>query len=250
MKKSINKIKFFIFLITISVHALGNDRSDSLESIYQRVTQLENYKNNVQILYEASEKELSTQVNRELDSAKTEIKELSKKYDILIQYGIPGTAVALIFLIWGGKKYVRKKIETEISSIVNQGREDIISLIHEHQIENKIRKENKIIVLSLSDKEEREIRKFFKDLKFNLSNLTFKIDNQFHSYTKGSLVVFNMLEPSIIKGYLRNAKDDDMFVAYTTQKLDNDLRLNYSNSPFTLYTRIIETIKYKNHLAS
>jgi len=110
-------------------------------------------------------------------------------------------------------------------------------------------------VISGSEKHLKEMEKQLQLMKFeqvesrllsnvfNLERTTFSPD--FHE-EKYDLIVFNQLTAEEIDQYM-DRSTLDAFVGFSleTLKVKDRLKLNFANSPFTLYARTMEVLKYQ-----
>jgi RNAse (barnase) inhibitor barstar len=244
------KRNILIFLLAlIQLPAFGKDKKyDALE---QRVTILEDYRNNLDQLYEIMAEKLTDTIEKSTEEKIKDIEETKRILSWLLYLGVPVSLLAwvgvYILAIRKSKKIILEKIE----AIVEHKREEIIKLIETQEFDSKLKKTKDIVVLSANEAANDEIKLVFSKLKF--SKVKFRIVNEYIEVVDSDLIVFNNYDDSfsqtVIDEYLDNLLDEDLcFVAYTTRKLKPNSRINFSNSPFTLYHSILSTLKYSEIL--
>jgi hypothetical protein len=227
----------------------GYAKSDSLNlrEIENRVQNLENYKENLDQLYEISSGKLEQSSNAQLQHQLATIEESKKILSLLVWIGIPATLLGLLSAYFLAINRAKKLVVNKIESIVEHKREEIIKLIETQEFDSKLRKTKRLLILSSTEKAQEDIKKFF--FKFKFKNVQYRIVDQYKLFTDYDVIIFNNEDGSfgqdLINQYLLNASPDDTcFVAYTTVNLNRDHRVNFSNSPFTLYHSVLTTLKY------
>jgi hypothetical protein len=247
-----NTVKLLNLILLFSVlfcSKSGFAKSDSLkvQEIEARVKNLENYKENLDQLYEISSGKLEQSINNQMQEQLATIEESKKILALLVWIGIPATLLGLLSAYFLAINKTKKLIVTKIESIVEHKREEIIKLIETQEFDSKLRKTKRLLILSSSEKAQEDIKKFF--VKFKFKNVQYRIVDQYKLFTDYDVIIFNNEDGSfgqeLINQYLLNASPDDTcFVAYTTINLNRDHRINFSNSPFTLYHSVLTTLKY------
>lgn len=216
-------------------------------SLSLRVHNLEEYRANLEKLYQLSAKELNQAVDAKIDEKTKDLTEAHKTLSLLLWVGVPGTMIALLGVYFGATIKAKKMMVEKIEKIVEHKREEIIRLIETQEFDTRLRKTKKLMVLSSTEKAQDLIKAFFTRVQF--SSVNYRIVGTYQDFGDYDLIVFNdcgdQFDENIIDEYLKNAKNDDVsFVAYTSRQLKRDPRLNFSNSQFTLYHSILSTLKY------
>ncbi len=240
-----NKL-LLLFLFAVSTLLVLGQKPDSDS---QEVQQLK------QQLKEAdfNAKQLSTDLKNQKSELENKIGALDNKVDaikndfdlyikILGFFGIGFTLIALYQIFINTKRLINKRI----ANIVEDNRTKIIQLIQSQDLENRIRKESKIIVLSATDSESLVIETLIKSFDFNNENIKYLTKPHYSAIEgKPDLLIFNGLEDTVVQEYLKNSTINDYFVAYTKANLGRHDRLNFSNSSITLYTQVMNTLKFR-----
>lgn len=241
--KKIMLLLIFMLFIFTSVNS-QDKRIDSLET---RIKYLEDYKNNIDQLYMINSEKLSKNINDKFDEKIKDIDDAKRILNLLLFIGIPGTVIGLLAVYVGAINKAKKIITNKIVNIVEQKREDLIKLIETQEFDSKLRKSKRLIVLSPNPESNDQIKNIFK--KFKFQEVIFRVINQYTQMDNFDLIIFNdydgSLSQEIINEYIEKISDDEVsFVAYTTKNLHRNPRINFSNSPFTLYHSILSTLKY------
>lgn len=248
--------KYLIIFSLMFPQLVSGQRRDSLKELERRVTTLEDYKTALDKLYEANVTTLKSDVKEDVQKSKEalskDINELKRTYTIFTYIGLPVTFIALASMILGIRRYVRSKITERIESVVEEKREDIIRIVQSQEFENRIRLTKKILVLSPNEADQDIIKSIISKLKFKAENVKYRINIGYVPSSDHDLIIFNNcngnFKQDLINKYISEGKEDEAFVAYTTQNLDRHPNLNFSNSPYTLYSSIITTLKYQEIL--
>lgn len=236
-------------LVFASLSVLGKDKkTDQLE---QRIANLENYKANLDQLYEIKSAQLKSEIIKSADEKMKEVEETKRIIYLILYIGLPATVLGLGGVYLSAIKKSKNLIHEKIERIVEHKREEFIKLIETQAFDSKLKKSKKIVVLSPSDNANEQIKQFFTKVKFD--EVKFRVVNHYALVEDFDLIVFNDFDGSfsqeIINEYLINIQDEDVcFVAYTTKNLNRNHRVNFSNSPFTLYHSILSTLKYSEIL--
>lgn len=251
MKKHLLHIKTIVFTIAMlsSMIAFSQAPQDN-QDLDRRLKNLEDYQNTLNALYDNKAQELKNEVDtkfkQESEAQKKQFDQLHGKYSIIVWFGLPGTILAFIGLWIATVSFTNKRIKTKIADIVEGNRNEIISLIKSHEIDTRLRKESKLLILSNDAETESHLKRVFVQLNFD--NAVFRTITGFQSYNEYDLIVFNNHNGSFNKDtitkYLENTTDQ-IFVALTNENLTRHERLNFANSEFTLYARVMESLKYQ-----
>lgn len=242
-----------IFAITACLPVFSQEQEqETKRSFEDRIKNLEAHENTLNLLYENKAQELkndlTTEFNKVSEEQKKKFDDLSSKYNIIVWFGFPGTIIAYLALLLGIKAYTNKKINAKIAGIVEQKRTDIIELIKSHELDFRLRKNSKLLVLSCNSEQESTLKRVFTQLDFNMDNVKFRTVDEYKSYDGNDLIIINNqdggFDKKILNEYLMN-DTNQIFVALTNENLERHDNLNFSNSEFTLYARIMESLKYQ-----
>lgn len=252
MKNSNISLVFIIYFLvsSLSVFAQNKDivlfkKQDSL-SLYNRIERLEGMKENI-----------STNLDNKFT---TQSNEINKQNSIIyIVFGV--------FVVIGGgscffgigyiKTFIKNKIEDKISGIVEEQKDKIIQIIKDVDTENIIKENSKILVLSPNQETDEKTKILFtkkfndiKEVNFMALQNENDIDNLSTEIT--DLIIINDINndnkfaENIIDGLIKKYQDyKTCFLYYGVQnpRLFSKKNINFANSEFTLYSRIIETLK-------
>lgn len=232
---------------SIFISSISFSQKPKLDTLETRITTLENYKDNIEQLYTINAEKLKKHVDDNVEKKVEDIDEAKKILKWLLFLGIPGTILGLLAVYFGAVKRAKKIIVERIETIVEHKRDDLIKLIETQEYDTKIKNTKKLLVLSPNDQANEKIKATFSKLKFKSVN--FRVVTQYVAFNDYDLVIFNDSDGSfsqaVIDDYISNTPDEDIsFVAYTIKNLTRNPRINFSNSPFTLYHSILSTLKY------
>ena len=239
-------------ICTVAVLSFHNSFSQSkVDSLTNRIEVLEDYKTNIQQLYNISAAQLKTYVDQQIDQKVKDTEEQKRTLNLLLYFGVPATLMGLIVVYFGAIGRAKKLIISRIETIVEHKREDLIKLIETQEYDTKLKKSKKILVLSANEDCQEITKKLFR--KFGFTEVKFRVVQSYQEFNDYDLIVFNDYDKSfsqpLISEFIQNAKGDEVgFVAYTTNNLQRDPKLNFSNSPFTLYHNILSTLKFNEIL--
>nr|WP_314494236.1 NARF domain-containing protein [uncultured Chryseobacterium sp.] len=239
------KINIFILLLLLPLFIFGKNDSTEISQINKRLTTLEQYKEMMvehsKLEYEKSAKKLEEQIDE-------------KTSTILWTFGT-FTVLALAALgvnalnFWNLNKKIDGKINSVIEGIIEQKREDILSIVKDEEYERKLKHTKNILVISSSRDAEEEIKHTFS--KFNFKNVKFRVKGSFQTIPENDIVVFNNLNGELdqifINSIVSNINDDEKcYIGYTTTNLDRHEQFNFANSRFTLYHNLLNTLKFSD----
>lgn len=240
------KMILFCFLSTLMSFTSFSQKT-KLDTLETRIVTLENYKDNLEQLYTIKAENLKKYIDDTVDNKVEEIDESMKILKWLLFIGFPATILGLIGVYYSGVKKARKMIVDRIETIVEHKREDLIKLIETQEFDTKLKNTKKLLVLSSNETASENVKRIFSKLKFK--TVHFRVVTQYVTYTDYDLVIFNdsdgLFNQAVIDDYIANTPDEDIsFVAFTIKSLTRHPRINFSNSPFTLYHSILSTLKY------
>lgn len=231
----------------VLISSPGFAQKTKLDTLETRIATLENYKDNLDQLYTINAEKLKKDIDDTVDKKVEDIDEAKRILKWLLLIGIPATILGLLAVYFGAVKKARKIIVDRIETIVEHKREDLIKLIETQEFDTKLKNTKKLLVLSANDAANDKVKETFSKLKFKTVN--FRVVTQYTAYTDYDLIIFNdfdgLFSQAVIDDYIANTPDEDVsFVAFTTKNLTRNPRINFSNSPFTLYHSILSTLKY------
>ncbi|WP_291132629.1 NARF domain-containing protein [Flavobacterium sp. UBA7682] len=240
------KIKLFAFIALFTVLTMSAKEIDSIKivKLEGRVTQLENYKINIENVYKAEYQKSQNDLAKDIDEKYKDVRNL---FAMILILGIPSSLYGIYLMFWGIKKKVNQSIAEKIETIVEQKREDIIKLIQSQKFERRLKDTKKIIVISENEESQEEIKSTIETFKFK--NVVYRINKSYDNLPEYDLIIINNCDGEFkqedVTDIINSAADDDVcFVAYTTKQLDRNPKLNFANSKFTLYHNILTTLSF------
>lgn len=264
---------YFIFLTIVfncvlCISGIAQKTKVGITQAEQVKTEIQELKTSIKALEAAAVIDLGKEDNKiadltnQLGGLDNKIGALKNDQDLYLKVlgflGIPATLVGLILLFFSVKKLIEDKVTTnlknaealvdsKIANIVADNKSNILQLIRSQDLENMLKNESSMLLVSPNQKEENIIKGIMN--KFKFSGIKYRVmDNYQNPKQEFDLVIFNQMENDIVKEFLKNANEDDFFVAFTKVNLDRHERLNFANSPMTLYSNILNTLKYKHLL--
>lgn len=241
----LNMKKFsFIFLISLTYSTLQAELPDDVKQIKDKVSILEGQKENLDKRFENLEKGIENKLydfKKEADANKW------------ILYILNGVAVLLpVYLIaFGIKKTVVQVFEEKIAKFLDNEKDKLMQLIQNQDIELMLKKEKKILFLSLNVNETNTIKQFVGKLDFKKNSYQV-IDSNYNFVTLNeyNIIVINNAKDGFSSELLSQTLEsvtayNSLVVYFGKYKgvLDQYQNINFANSEFTLYARIMETLK-------
>lgn len=241
--RKIRLFAFTAFFMFLTMNAKGVD-SAKIDNLEGRVSQLEDYKMNIENVYKAEYQKSQNELTKDIDEKYKDVRNL---FTMILILGIPGSLYGIYLMFWGIKKKVNQSIAEKIETIVEQKREDIIKLIQSQKIERRLKESKKIIVISENEESQEEIKSTIETFKFK--NVIYRINKSYDSLPEYDLIIINncdgVFKQEDVTDIINFADNDDVcFVAYTTKQLDRNPKLNFANSKFTLYHSILTTLSF------
>jgi len=237
-------VSFGILLLFFSNNV--NSQTDT-NSLSTRVKVLENNWSAVHEEYNLNIAKLDSSIDDKISNRVSEINDAKRQLDLLTYFGLPITIASIIGLYFLALKKAKKFVVDKIENIVEHKREEIINLIETQEYDSRLRKNKKLLVLSPDEDSQEKIKLFIDKLKFN--NVKYRPIDKYQKFEDYDLIIFNdhytSFNQDLITEFITNIEEEHInFVAYTKNKLAPNHRLNFSNSPFTLYHSILSTLKY------
>lgn len=253
--------KFTIYLIFFlsTIHLLAQDSLETKEviSLQEKVKVLENNLEEVQNNQNNYKKECQLNHKTILSDMKSLKLEFVDYLKILTYFGIPVTLIGMIVLGYTtfkkAEKMAREQVEKRVARIIEEKREELVKLIQSQDLEEKIKKHSRIIVLSNGIGEEKHIKPLLKQFGFDVEKTKYEIVNDYERLTNYDLIIFNNFSNNFNKQllgtYLEQSTNKDIFLAYTNERLQQHPRLSFANSQFTLYTNMMNALKFEKLLS-
>lgn len=259
MKHSFTFFITFLYLSSVIFSQTNADNTTKKDRLENRIEKLEGQKENIekqaellQIDFELKKKDLENKFSEykiETD------KHLAWLKTITYIVGL-GTLGILAFILNYLRKYTVRKaeetVDTRIAGIVEQNRGKIIALIKSQDIEETVKKKSKILVITKTEAEKAYLADFFE--KTGIENVTYETSDVYVQPNKDiDLILFDdHLSKAnnrhlLFNEYIRKSTNpNDLYVFFGKKfNTDNREKVNYANSKFTLYDRIINSLKYK-----
>ncbi|MDD4354019.1 MAG: hypothetical protein PHN56_06205 [Candidatus Nanoarchaeia archaeon] len=228
-------------------------KQDSV-NLYNRVEKVEKFQNVI-------EKDLNLQV-------KTIDQKLNTDYNFLKYIVIYGGSFTLLGLLIGifvvykkSVSFANKKSEEIIEKFFNEKKEQFIKLVKDSEIESTLKRTKKILLLSINSTESKQLFDFCSKLDFaniiNTEIADFDNINENKYLQEADVIVINNIHKSIsdddllkILNAFPKCKNSFLYYGIQNNKLFGFKNINFANSEFTLYARIMETLKTQNILAN
>lgn len=247
MIMKMNKVLLIVLITVTSVALYAQKPVQNKKDLESRVEMLEDYKSNVQIAFDAKAENLKKYIDDEVKKEMVKVDDAKDALDLILWFGLPTTLLTFaggwFGLLWKTKKMVTEKIAV----IVEKERDAILRVVETESFDNKLRTKKELLVISASEESQASILAFLRKLKFK--NIKGRIVGEFDELPEHDLMIFNTpddsIEQSTINELIEKYDDEDtIFVAYTGKNLERNARMNFSNSPFTLYHNILSALKY------
>lgn len=187
--------------------------------------------------------------DKEWQSLNEEFKSLKSQINTYATIFIVIVALLGSITLWQVFKYseefLKKRFRAQIAETLETERAKILQLVASQDFENRVRENSRVLLISPNQAESDTVVAM-------LQNFGFKhIEPRFHDESQTSiagfdLVVLNNPADEFAKNLLQSTGEKDFIVAFTKGRLTPHERLNFSNSPMTLYARVMETLKFKS----
>ena len=247
-----------IFFLVPLVSFSQSENNTDFQKLNERVERLEGLKENLEKQSELLEKEADLKAEN-LNSAFKENKlEIDQKlWMINIFLGVLGLGLLGSFIYF--KNYVRrqaeelanKKVEESIDNIIEEKKDEFISLIQSQILENKVKESSKILVLSETEVDAENLQTFFSSME--IRNVDVELSSEYKDYTKKyDLIILddqnmNGHRHDLFREYVEKLSSEEVFFVFFGDrfKINNREYVNFANSRITLYNQIISSLKYK-----
>ncbi|MEZ4961213.1 MAG: NARF domain-containing protein [Saprospiraceae bacterium] len=212
------------------------DLNQEIEKLRETVEELKTTLN--------QQKQFSEQQKEELITMKEDFKEIHDDHTWYFRFfsilGIVLGSIAGVsfYQVFFG---IRNRIRKEIGNTITRNKETLLRLVDFQELEERFKANIPILVVSPDADARDTFKKTFGDMGFkkmehHTGSIPEKLDEK--------LVVLNLLDKDQVSKFIELSGEKTLFVAYTKGTLDRHDRLNFANSPMTLYARIMETVRF------
>lgn len=222
----------------------GFDKPENMEG---RVLSLEKQTERQEKEVEKNEKNL----DKKFENYKGEITNELKKYDNILYIMVGFGGISLISLYVWSKQYIQGKFKELYDKVFDENAEKFEQLIQNHDVEHLLKTTKRILVLSLNVEEQTTIKKFLK--QSDLEQLKYLVqDNHFDKkkLTEYDLVIINNAKNTyndealkLILSNLHGYKNLAVYYGAYKPMLAHYSNINFANTEFSLYARMMETLK-------
>lgn len=250
---------FFVILCTLQI-GLGQQLTaeEEIKNLKEKINLLENNQANVKQSLE--NKFEAERLKLENESNQLEAKR-DKEYRLIELLGIAGLSLNLLFivgLLWSAKTYVEKKIKEKFDNIITEKEADILALINQQSTEKQLKNKKKILVHSSPNQEDTFIRKFFREMNFNVDHVQFTTDDQWKEpFAKYDVLFFNNdsneTDFAIIDRFCKESKPTQVIFYYNTTRKNYinpavSNRLSFANAQPQIYGNLINLLRFQDLL--
>lgn len=260
IKKSTSKKKLIstIIIVLISYSTFSqkatetiiNELDKKIESIENRVDVIEMHKSNLNDKFQNKSESLDIKVD-EINS------KLQKDYNyieiLVLSFGsiaILGLLTLFISIYRYIHKVAKGKIDEKFDSLFNNEKDKLTQLIDSQILENSLRKNKKILVLTETNDNDSYIRRFF--LKMDFKKVTYVSTNTYQNVSADIDLVFinNELEglsDQIIENYINDSQGKLIF-HFGAKRINmnwvSENKIAIANNRVQLYGNLINALKY------
>ena len=154
------------------------------------------------------------------------------------------------------RRWTKDEVSKQVGDVLKSESDLVRQIIDSQALENRLKEQKSLLVISGSSAAMGDLEREFKAMHFkqvtsrlfhtvfDLDNNTFKPDFHEDEY---ELIVLNQLTEDQINRYVDKSKQA-IFLGFSYEYLKNIKereKLNFANSSFTLYARIMEVLKYR-----
>lgn len=234
-------------------------RKDSVSKMFEEFKR--QYEQEIKAI-RTEQKEFMTAVREEQNNFKYEVKKqvllIETVWGLLMLFGI-GTVISIFYTLRvRTSKLITDEVHQQIGEVTSIQKEYINQIVDDKITENRLKKEKRLLLLTDHDKKKakRELEKFFESIGFQIKSLYFDEAFDLEQKEMGpaftddayDLVIFNSLLEDKIDPYMEKS-EKELFMAYSPEvdhlKVKDRKRMNFANSPFTLYSRTMEMLMYQ-----
>ncbi len=253
--KRVHQIIILIFLLSTVINqtATGNDKT--LQEIELKINAIESQQKIASQEATLYQKELEIKNNQ----LKSEVeKSLSTINWIISMLGIGGLGIFGIFFVYfknlikkKAEKIANKKIKKALATIVRDKEAELTSLIQSQSLEYKVRNESKLLVVSETQADANYMKNFLSRSGF--VNVDYKINKSFEKPVNNyDLIIFDDHQVTknchdLFREYMEKLSNEDVnFIFFGDRfNIQNREKINFANSKFTLYSQIINSLKFR-----
>ncbi len=270
MKKLLVYLSLFTSLIAQDVieEKIGTEIINIIEKIIEKVEETtESIKKQYSVdlkeienKYQEKEIELKKKLDEvinEKEQIKLEKDEVKTKFNIIMWFvgilgvvsiaGIIGVIIESIKMWKYIDKKVKERINLEVSEIVEAEKKKIEEIVKQHDIEEKLKRTKKICILSIDNDNRGDITKILKEFE-EKDYIGIEEEINFNNY---DLILINNNSHYDIEDINKILEDNPntLFFYYGGTPTKRGLKnVNFSNSPFTLYSNLINTLRTQDLL--
>lgn len=240
---------------------------EKIQGVERRIGQLEKrdgaYRQDVERMVglgvKEAEERLRSETGKRIDE---EVKRFSERNERLttMQAELEGKLSAQIYLVEALiaillatgvgvvvrlKRHFARKLHQEVADQLLQRREEVTHLIETHSEERRLVAEASICVVG-SPKGEEGLAPWLRRLGFK------RVVARPEPAPGCDLVVFDKgADEALVRDYLQKSKADEVVVVYTAGRMnlpEFQERLSFANFPFTVYSNVLNVLKYQRAL--
>ena len=243
----------------------AKENAQGVQQLKQRIQILEDQKGNLEkqsellkLDYDSKIKEFETRFG----SFKLEVEQENSFISWLLIALAIGVVGFFLYSFSYFKKFIKdqaelqasKMVEKKVATIVQDKREQLISLIRSQEVETRLKNNSKLLVLAETEEDGDYLVNFFEQA--GIHNIDFRYSDEFQEISKTyDLIIFddhrgtNLRHP-LFREYIDRLSDTNMLYIFFGKYFEVEKRemVNYANSKFTLYNQIINSLKFKSLL--
>lgn len=248
----------FLFLIGFNFISMNiNAGENTIVSLENKMQKTEVEIETLQKQYEAEKIAIRNEYTgmlNEIVKEKNEIKlekdEMKSKFNFLGWFagllGI-GSIWSIRELFKSVRQRVKDEIELKVSTIVNIEKEKIEEIVKKYDVEEQLKKNKKICILSVNNENTSDIRKILNEF----TGLTYKNITDSINFSTYDLILINHNENYEIEkiNNIITQNEKRLFFYYGSGRADSSKKnVNFCNSIFTLYGNLIDLLRTQDLL--
>lgn len=244
---NMNKLILILLVFTPLIQAFGTQK-DSLafKELDFRVKKIEDYRSLDEQKFEVK--------GRELDLKVEEYRQEKIMLD-WIALGVGGITIVSLFGFWYKvKSLADKKINEKLDKLLDEKRQQFVNIIESHDKEDKLKKNNKILIVASENSNTDFLVQFFKRLGFTKTEL-WKVSEyqQIDEQVKYDILFLfresanEPLQDEIAKQYIQNSREDSVIFSFGNFIEDKERKKRMSSATFwsQLHGNLISALKYQ-----
>jgi hypothetical protein len=142
-----------------------------------------------------------------------------------------------------------------VATLLEVNRDKILALIKSQEIEQNVKQNSKIHVITASEEDKAYLERFFEEV--GIAKVSYAIGKPYQPIASDiDLVIFDdhrdtKADHDLFNEYIQNSDDEKPLFVFFGKHFNaiNREKVNYSNSKFTLYNQVVNSLKY-NELRS